>query len=107
LLLAEHPVRALPWVDLQKAFLNGPAALPGAWAYGLKTVASSLGELAPAYATRWPNDLAVGLQAMVMGWRAYETGDPLGSEEMGLIERYLDVDCQALWQILFWLRAST
>jgi uncharacterized protein len=101
-----HPVQGLPWFDLQKVLLEAPAGLPGAWDYGLKSVAGALGDLEPAYATEWPADLDVGLQAMVMGWRAYQTGDPLGSEEMRLLRRYLEADCQALWQILRWLRAG-
>jgi uncharacterized protein len=102
----DHPLQRLPWFDLQKVLLEAPAALPGAWDYSLKTVAGVLGNLDAAYGTEWPEDLDVGLQAMVMGWRAYETGDPLGSEEMRLLRRYLEADCQALWQILRWLRAG-
>jgi uncharacterized protein len=102
----DHPIRRLPWFDVQKVLLDGPAALPGAWDYGLKTVAKALGDLDPAFGTEWPADLDVGLQAMVMGWRAYETGDPMNSEEMELLRRYLEADCQALWRILRWLRAG-
>ena len=101
----DHPQRYLPWVDLQKVFLNGPAALPGAWKFGLKAVASALGALEPVFETRWPGDLDAGLQAMVMGWRAYEEAEPWRSREMGHLREYLGADCQALWQILRWLRA--
>jgi uncharacterized protein len=100
-----HSLYGLPWFDLQKVLLEAPAGLPGAWDYGLKSVAGALAKLDPAYATEWPAALDVGLQAMVMGWRAYETGDAAGSEEMRLLGRYLEADCQALWQILRWLRA--
>jgi len=102
----DHPVRRLPWFDLQKVFLDGPAAVPGAWNFGLKAVAKALWDLDPAFGTEWPVDLDVGLQAMVMGWRAYETGDPVNSEEMGHLKQYLDADCKALWQVLRWLRAE-
>jgi uncharacterized protein len=103
---SDHPLCQLPWFDLQKVLLDGPAALPGAWNYGLKSVASALDKLDPSYGTAWPEDLDAGLQAMVMGWRAYATGDPMGSEEMALLKRYLEGDCRALWQILRWLRAG-
>ncbi len=101
-----HPLRRLPWFDLQKVLLDAPAAVPGAWDYSLKTVARALGDLDPAYCTEWPEDLDVGLQAMVMGWRSYQTEDPATTAEMGLLRRYLEADCQALWQILRWLRAG-
>jgi len=102
----DHPLHRLPWFDLQKVFLDGPAAIPGAWGFGLKVVAAALGKLAPTYATHWPTDLDVGLHAMVMGWRAYQTVDPLNSQEMKLLAEYLGADCEALWQILRWLRAG-
>jgi hypothetical protein len=73
----------------------------------LKAVAKALGDLDPAFGTEWPTDLDVGLQAMVIGWRAYETGDPMNSEEMKLLRQYLDADCKALWQVLRWLRAGS
>jgi uncharacterized protein len=104
-LALDHALRRLPWVDLQKVFLNGPAALPGAWGFGLKAVASALGALAPAYEVVWPGDLDAGLQAMVMGWRAYEVAKPLETREMELVREYLETDCLALWQILRWLRS--
>lgn len=100
----EHPLRRLPWVDLQKVFLNGPGAVPGAWDYGLKTVAKALGELNPNFASQWPGDLNEGLQAMVMGWKAYETPNPAATEEMQILPQYLEADCKALWKVLSWLR---
>ncbi len=101
----DHPLRNLPWYDLQKVFLDGPAALPGAWKFGLKAVTSALSAMEPTFQTRWPGDLDAGLQAMVMGWRAYEQAEPLETREMALLREYLEADCQALWQILRWLRA--
>jgi uncharacterized protein len=100
----EHPLRNLPWVDLSKVFLDGPAALPGSWDFGLKSIAKALSEHNPAYAVKWPGDLDEGLRVMVMGWQAYQFGNPLESPEMHKITEYLNVDCMALWQILKWMR---
>ena len=72
----------------------------------MKTVAGVLGALHPEYATHWPGDLDQGLRAMVMGWQAYQFPEPMESEEMGMIGHYLEADCQALWNILRWLRAG-
>ena len=39
-----------------------------------------------------------------MAWRAYEQDDPLDTQEMGLIDQYLQTDCVALWNVLDWMR---
>jgi hypothetical protein len=97
----------LPWVDLQDAFHEGPIGLPGAWDFGLKSVSKALGKVSKAYAVEYPAQLADGLSAMVLAWEAYERSEPLESAEMRLIERYLEIDCKSLWQVLRWLRANT
>jgi len=88
---ADHPVRKLPWFDLQKPFLEGPAAVPEAWGYGLKEIAKALGKLYPEIGVNWPEGLEEGLRAMVMGWRAYTTPKPLESAEMAVLNTYLEI----------------
>ena len=102
----DHPLRRLPWSDLQKVFVDGPASIPGAWNFKLKEVAKALSAVHAAFATEWPGDLDKGLRAMVMGWNAYKEADPLKSHEMGLLKAYLEADCKALWNILRWLRTA-
>jgi len=102
---ADHPLRVLPWCDLQKPFIEGPGALPKAWAYGLKEMAGALGYISPELVVEWPEDLCDGLNAMVMGWQAYSQPEPVQSNEMALLTRYLEVDCASLHAILKWLRA--
>ena len=41
---------------------------------------------------------------MLLGWQAYRTADPLKSKELIKVAQYLEVDCQAVWNILRWLR---
>ena len=101
---AIHPLRNLPWLDLQKPFLNGPCALPGAWDFGLKPVAKALGGLDADLDPRWPVGIDEGLRAMVMGWKAYEKPAPLETAEMATICDYLEADCRALWSALRFLR---
>ncbi len=103
---ADHPLRALPWVDLQKVFLDGPGALPGSWEFGLKSMAKALSERDPQYAVDWPGELDKGLRVMVMGWEAYQHPQPLETEEIKTITQYLETDCRALRQILRWLRKA-
>ncbi len=99
-----HPIRNLPWHDLQKVFLDGPCSVPGAWNYSLKEVAKALGTLNSEFDPQWPGDLADGLRATVMGWKAYEVTDPLRTEEMNTLSRYLEADCRALRNVLKWMR---
>ena len=96
---------SLPWVDIQKPFHEGPIALPGAWDFGLKSVAAALGTYSPEHCAEWPKELGAGLAAMVMGWAAYEGPKPLDSPEMRALSEYLEIDCKAMWQVLRWLRA--
>ncbi|MCH9052108.1 MAG: ribonuclease H-like domain-containing protein [Proteobacteria bacterium] len=100
----EHALRRLPWRDLQKVFQDGPGALPGALNFGLKTVSKALANYDATYATVWPGALDEGLKAAVMGWRVYEHAEPLDTSEMSTLQEYLTADCQALWNILRWLR---
>jgi hypothetical protein len=100
----DHPLRKLNWTDLNKVFGDGPAALPGCLDTGLKHIAKALGKLDPQYDPAWPEELAEGLGAMVMGWRSYAKPKPLDCMEMKCLQEYLEADCRALWQILRWLR---
>jgi uncharacterized protein len=99
-----HPLRKLPWQDLQKVFLNGPCAVPGAWDFGLKPITKALGMLDPQLDPHWPGDVDEGLRAMVMGWRAYDKPEPTNTGEMAVLCDYLEADCRALWNVLRWLR---
>jgi beta-lactamase superfamily II metal-dependent hydrolase len=100
-----HPINQLPWVDLQKAFMQTPCGIPGAWGFGLKEVAKGLGKLDTNFDPQWVGDMDDGLGAMVLGWRAYENRRPANCDEMKIIRQYLEADCKALWCILRWMRA--
>jgi uncharacterized protein len=101
---ADHPLRNLNWIDLNRVFADGPAALPGCLTTKLKHCAKALGSFDPQYDPAWPEELAEGLGAMVMGWKSYTRPKPLECMEMECLREYLAADCRALWQILRWLR---
>ncbi len=88
----------LPWHDLREVFYKVPVGVPGAWNYGLKTIAAAVGELSPEHAVAWPTGLGEGLSAMVAGWRAYEQAEPTATAEMTMLGEYLEADCSALWK---------
>ena len=101
-----HPLRSLPWSDLQKIFLEGLLCFPGAWNFTLKEMARALGKMNHKYDPQWPEGLGEGLEAAVMGWRAYKKDNPLHSEEVRLLKQYLQADCRALYNILDWIRTE-
>ena len=120
---ADHPLRKLPWQDLRKVFLDGPAAVPGAWGFGLKEVAKALGHLDPQYDPQWVGDLDDGLGAMLLGWQLYAEELTLVKDKKlkekqrqvvrthvregwEVLQSYLAADCRALYEVLRWLRAG-
>jgi hypothetical protein len=40
-----------------------------------------------------------------MSWAAYAKPDPVTTDEIALVDRYLEIDVKAMWQVLRWLRA--
>ena len=95
----------LPWVDLQKPFLTVPIGIPGCFEFGLKPVAKALGHYAPEFKVEWPDGLCDGLAAQVMSWCAYAKPDPVTTDEIALVDKYLEIDVKAMWQVLRWMRA--
>lgn len=102
---ADHPLRALPWVDLEQRCTEHACALPGAWSYSLKPFAQALARHNPAYDPEWPPGMSDGSTAQVLGWHAYACPDPLRSREMRILSAYLEADCRAVCQVLRWLRS--
>lgn len=92
--------------DLLEVMHGHNCAVPGAWDYSLKSVAKALGRHYPELNPAWPEGLGDGLNAMVLGWRAYEHPDPLTSAEMAILTAYLEADCRALRSVLRWMRAE-
>lgn len=97
-----HPLRNLPWFDLQKeVFLAEPVGVPGAWGYGLKEVVPALGLV------QWPGNLDDGLGASVAGWKAYKASRPIDSPDMMVVKDYNEIDCMAIYELVRWLRRPT
>lgn len=97
----------LPWLDLRQAILDIPIGLPGAWNFGLKSIAYALAVHAPDYGIKWPDGLGDGASAAVVGWRMYESLDALRTREYDLLSKYLEADCKAMERALAWMRMTS
>lgn len=110
--MRRHPQRGwprLPWFDLLSRVVRAePLAVRGALGFGLKEVANALHALG-RIETSWGDGPTDGLGAMVATWsaaaEARQRGVPLHEVElMQEVERYNEVDCRALAEIVAMLR---
>ena len=99
-----HLFNRMPFIDLQKIMKLNGIVFPGSRSFSIKDMAKALSGYKPKFRTEWPDELAVGSDAMVMGWEAYKKDMPLDSYEMGMIQKYLQIDCLAIWNILSAMR---
>ena len=95
----------LPWIDLLDCFKSEGCAIPGAWNYSLKSVAKALGKIDPKYDPHWIGDLDDGSGVVVLGFTAYlKKKEILKTDEMMILQQYLQSDCSALSKVLSWMR---
>jgi hypothetical protein len=100
----------LNWYDfLVKVMREEPVVVKGALAFGLKAVARAMHQNG-CLATNWTNGPGDGLKAMVGAWRCdakarEEGGSMRNLELMKSIERYNEVDCRVMQEIVSYLRA--
>ena len=96
------------WVDLLKIFKNNKIMIKGAISgYSLKTIAKCMYNN-KMIKTIWDdNDICSnGLEAMFLAWKLYLTNNyniP-NNEIMKKIEKYNEIDCKTMWDILRFLR---
>lgn len=103
--IGDERIANMPWVDLYDVFLKTPIGIPGCLEFGLKRVAKALAQYAPEFAVEWPDGLGDGLSAQVMSWAAYRHPDPVQTEELKLVGKYLEIDVKATWMIHRWLKS--
>lgn len=111
---ARHPDRHWPqpnWFDfLNRVIRKEPVLVKGALSFGLKPLARAMFSHG-LISTEWTEGPGDGLQAMVGAWRchrqALEQGVPMRSLEMMKgIEKYNEVDCKVMQEIIFYLRRN-
>jgi hypothetical protein len=109
---ARHPEKTWPeprWFDfLTDVVLAEPVVVRGALGFGLKAIGKAL-RAHELIETEWSDGPTDGLGAMVGAWRAAaeakERGIPL--HEVALmqdIERYNEVDCRVMYEVIDYLR---
>jgi hypothetical protein len=105
------PWPKLPWVDLLgRVIKEQPVTVRGAFAFGLKAIAKAM-HAHGLIQTLWSDGPADGLGAMVGAWwchhEAVRRGVPMTDLDlMREIERYNEVDCKVLAEVLAFLREN-
>lgn len=99
----------LGWYDFLNRVMNQePVVLKGAWGFGLKAVANAMHKHG-MIKTNWADSPVDGLGAMVGAWHcdtaAREKGTSMVDEPlMEEIEKYNEVDCRVMMEIVRYLR---
>ena len=103
----EMPVKQM--VDLYQVFLNEPIVVKGALTYSLKSIAKAMFEF-KLINTIWDSNsqCANGLNAMLIAHNIYSKTKNVTNEipMMKEIEKYNEIDCKCLWEIIRYLRKN-
>jgi hypothetical protein len=92
------------WCDLCELFQKEPIVIKGCFKFGLKPIANAL-RMHGKISARIESNCDSGKKAMIDAWKCYEeNNDPVNSDVMKDITLYNRFDCQALWEILSYLR---
>jgi predicted RecB family nuclease len=106
------------FIDLYQVFKNEPIVVKGALNYSLKSITKAMYKnnlITTIWDTSSP--CANGLNAMLLAYQCYEKKrrDSIGDDTMTSIrdnnsmkeiEKYNEIDCKSMWDILKYLRAN-
>jgi hypothetical protein len=96
-------------IDLYQVFLNEPIVVKGALNYSLKSITRALFEN-NLISTIWDtsSSCANGLNAMLLAYKIYnkQNSNPDEDFTMKEIEKYNEIDCKCLWEIINYLRKN-
>lgn len=94
----------LEWHDLLKTFKDNKIVLKGCLNFGLKNVAKAMYDNG-FIKTTWSDDnkCSDGKNAMIMAYREYAKGMGIEGDIMRDIEKYNEIDCKVLWEIVVFL----
>ncbi len=109
-----HPFKSWPkiyWYDfLKKVVKAEPVVIKDSFGFGLKSIANSLHKLG-AIDTLWGDGPTDGLGAMTGAWVAHHEAalKNISMNEIQLtkeIEKYNEVDCKVMWEIVKYFREN-
>ena len=98
-------------LDLYEVFINEPITVKGALDYSLKSITKALYKN-KLITTIWnsKSPCANGLNAMLLAHKCYdikESGNLVSKmSTMKEIEKYNEVDCKSMWDIIRYLRTN-
>jgi len=96
-------------IDLYQVFLNEPIVVKGALNYSLKSIIRALFEN-NLISTIWDTSSSCsnGLNAMLLAYKIYSKQDSNPDEDFTMkeIEKYNEIDCKCLWEIINYLRKN-
>jgi len=111
-----HPKRSMNWLEprwfdfLKQVIKAEPVVIRGAFGFGLKAVARAMHDHG-FIETKWEDGPVDGLGAMAGAWwcndEAKKVGVPLQEIDlMQSIQRYNEVDCKVMMEIVCYLRLN-
>lgn len=91
------------WIDMYDVFTSEPIVVKGAFNFKLKEIGQAMFKLG-FVKTKWPEDGPTnGLDAMIMAIECYEKKN---NSNMELIEKYNEIDCKMVYEIVLYLRKN-
>jgi predicted RecB family nuclease len=95
------------FLDLYKVFIEEPICINGALDYSLKSIAGSMYKH-KLIESCWDSNskCSNGLEAMLIALNIYNKNDNVTNEikEIKEIERYNEIDCKVIYEIIYYLR---
>jgi len=95
-------------LDLYEVFINEPITVKGALDYSLKSITKAMYKY-NLISTIWDSlsPCANGLNAMLLAHQCYDTNKKVSDmNTMKEIEKYNEIDCKSMWDILKYLRTN-
>jgi hypothetical protein len=95
-------------LDLYEVFINEPITVKGALDYSLKSITKAMYKY-NLISTIWDSSspCANGLNAMLLAHQCYDTNKKVSDmNTMKEIEKYNEIDCKSMWDILKYLRTN-
>jgi len=107
-------MKKIDWINLCKIFKNEPIVVNSQLGFGLKSVATAMYKNS-MIKTIWTNEVSGGFSAMLTAVKCYNSMNNSEIENsvfmnqvrnFSLIEKYNEIDCKTMWEIVKYLREN-